>query len=100
MAKASKTAKQHQREHLVAAYAQRRHLLKETARVAPTQQERSDARAALARLPRDASPVRLRNRDIVDGRPRGHLRAFGLSRIRFREMALKGELPGVTKSSW
>ncbi|WP_330184864.1 30S ribosomal protein S14 [Nocardia sp. NBC_01503] len=56
--------------------------------------------AALARLPRDASPVRLRNRDAADGRPRGHLRKFGLSRIRVREMAHRGELPGVHKSSW
>ena len=51
-------------------------------------------------LPRDASPTRVRNRDMVDGRPRGHLRTFGLSRIRMRQMALRGELPGVTTSSW
>ncbi len=55
---------------------------------------------ALHRLPRDASPTRLRNRDVSDGRPRGHLRKFGLSRVQFRERALRGELPGVTKSSW
>ncbi|UXY32907.1 hypothetical protein [Streptomyces sp. HUAS TT20] len=52
------------------------------------------------RQPRDASATRLRNRDSVDDRPRGHLRAFGLSRIRVREMAHAGELSGVTKSSW
>ena len=50
--------------------------------------------------PRDASPTRLRNRDAIDGRPRGFLRTFGLSRVRFREAAHRGELPGVTKSSW
>ena len=56
--------------------------------------------AALQKLPRDASPVRLRNRDVIDGRPRGHLRKFGLSRVRMREMAHRGELPGVSKASW
>ncbi len=62
--------------------------------------ERADAMRALHALPRDASPTRQRNRDVVDGRPRGHLRAFGLSRVRFRAMAHRGELPGITKSSW
>lgn len=64
---------------------------------------RSEAEAmytALQRLPRDASPVRLRNRDATDGRPRGYLRKFGLSRVRVRELAHRGELPGVHKSSW
>jgi small subunit ribosomal protein S14 len=56
--------------------------------------------AALQKLPRDASSVRVRNRDVVDGRPRGHLRKFGLSRVRMREMAHRGELPGVSKASW
>ena len=56
--------------------------------------------AALHALPRDASPTRLRNRDAVDGRPRGFLRKAGVSRVRFREMALRGELPGISKSSW
>jgi small subunit ribosomal protein S14 len=55
---------------------------------------------ALQNLPRDASPVRVRNRDAIDGRPRGHLRKFGLSRVRMRELAHRGELPGVSKSSW
>ncbi|MEV6299502.1 30S ribosomal protein S14 [Actinoplanes sp. NPDC051861] len=61
---------------------------------------RAEALRALARLPRDSSPVRRRNRDVVDGRPRGVLTRFGLSRVRFREMALRGELPGVRKASW
>ena len=56
--------------------------------------------SALHALPRDASPTRLRGRGASDGRPRGYLRKFGLSRVQFREMALRGELPGVTKSSW
>ncbi|MET7771638.1 30S ribosomal protein S14 [Nocardia sp. NPDC005366] len=62
--------------------------------------DRETAQSAPQRLPRDASPVRLRNRDAADGRPRGHLRKFGLSRVRVREMAHRGELPGVHKSSW
>lgn len=55
---------------------------------------------ALQKLPRNASATRLRNRDAIDGRPRGYMRKFGLSRIKFREMAHKGELPGVKKASW
>jgi small subunit ribosomal protein S14 len=62
--------------------------------------ERSAAQAELRRQPRDASPTRLRNRDAVDGRPRGTFRRFGISRIRLREMAHAGQLPGVRKSSW
>ena len=54
----------------------------------------------LQKLPRNSSPTRLKNRDMLDGRPRGYLRRFGLSRINFREKASKGEIPGVTKSSW
>ena len=55
---------------------------------------------ALQKLPRDASATRLRNRDAIDGRPRGYMRKFGLSRIKFRELAHKGEIPGVKKASW
>ena len=54
----------------------------------------------LQKLPRNSSPTRLKNRDLLDGRPRGYMRPFGLSRINFREKASKGEIPGVTKSSW
>lgn len=55
---------------------------------------------ALQKLPRDASRTRIRNRDSIDGRPRGYISKFGISRVKFREMANKGELPGVKKSSW
>jgi small subunit ribosomal protein S14 len=55
---------------------------------------------ALQKLPRDASATRIRNRDAIDGRPRGYMRKFGLSRLKFRELAHKGELPGVKKASW
>ncbi|AII05443.1 30S ribosomal protein S14 [Rhodococcus sp. ACS1] len=101
MAKKSKIAKNEQRKIVVARWAERRAELKETIRrPSSSEDERAEARAALQRLPRDASPVRLRNRDAADGRPRGHLRKFGLSRVRVREMAHRGELPGVHKSSW
>ena len=55
---------------------------------------------ALQKLPRNASATRVRNRDSIDGRPRGYMRKFGLSRLTFRELAHKGELPGVKKASW
>jgi small subunit ribosomal protein S14 len=101
VAKKSKIAKNRQRAATVARYAERRAALK-AAVVDPalSQEERMQAVRALSRLPRDASPVRLRNRDQVDGRPRGHLRKFGLSRVNVRTLAHRGELPGVTKSSW
>lgn len=101
MAKKSKIAKDARRREVVARYAERRARLKRAA-VDPalTGSERAAARSALQRLPRDASPVRLRNRDVVDGRPRAVHRMFGLSRVRLREMAHAGQLPGVRKSSW
>ena len=55
---------------------------------------------ALQKLPRNSSPSRRKNRDMLDGRPRGYMRRFGMNRIRFREDASKGNIPGVTKSSW
>ncbi|WP_405178271.1 30S ribosomal protein S14 [Nocardia sp. NBC_01377] len=101
MAKKWKIARNEQRERIVERYAIRRGELKEIIRdPATSQADRAVAQSALQRLPRDASPVRLRNRDAADGRPRGHLRKFGLSRVRVREMAHRGELPGVHKSSW
>lgn len=101
MAKKSKIARDAQRRAVVARYAERRLDLKR-ASVDPQRSpaEREQAMRELHALPRNASPTRLRNRDAVDGRPRAVLRKFGLSRIRLREMAHRGELPGVTKSSW
>jgi small subunit ribosomal protein S14 len=61
---------------------------------------RDEARAKLQRLPRDASPVRLRNRCALTGRPRGVYSKFGLGRNKLRDLALKGEIPGVIKASW
>jgi small subunit ribosomal protein S14 len=100
MARRSLTEREKRRARLVARYAERRTALKELI-VAPDTAPalRADAVRRLAALPRDASPVRQRIRDSVDGRPRGVLRFFGLSRIRFREMALRGQLPGVRKGS-
>ena len=89
MAKKSKIAKDKKQRALVAIYAEKRAALKEAGDY-----------AALAKLPKDASPVRLQNRDSLDGRPRGFMRKFGISRITFRDLAHKGELPGVKKASW
>ena len=100
MAKTSKIAAERRRRVIVARYAGRRAELKQLARAADSLEQRMAAQRALAKLPRDASPTRLRNRDAVDGRPRGHLRIAGVSRVRFRQMADAGELPGITKSSW
>jgi small subunit ribosomal protein S14 len=89
MAKKSKIARQAQRQEVVDRYRAIREDLK----------ERGDYKK-LSLLPRNASPTRLRNRDALDGRPRGYIRKFGLSRIHFRELASKGEIPGVKKASW
>lgn len=89
MAKKSKIAKDQKQRELVAIYAERRRALKEAGDY-----------EGLAKLPRNASPVRLRNRDSIDGRPRAYIRKFGVSRIKFRDLAHKGELPGVKKASW
>ena len=101
MAKKSKIAKNEERRIIVARYAAKRAELKK-ALVDPngTDESREAARIGLQKLPRNASPVRVRSRDSVDGRPRGVLTKFGISRIRFRDMAHRGELPGITKSSW
>ena len=101
MAKTSKIAKNNQRRAIVARYAERRQALRAVIKDSrATVAEREEAQRALARLPRDSSPSRLRNRDAVDGRPRGFIRKAGISRVRFREMAHRGELPGITKASW
>lgn len=101
MAKKSKVAKNDQRLIVVERYRERReHLTSIISSHTATPEEKADARSQLSKLPRDASPTRIRNRGSSDGRPRGYLRKFGLSRVQFRAAALRGELPGVTKSSW
>ncbi|WP_369390983.1 30S ribosomal protein S14 [Streptomyces sp. CG1] len=101
MAKKSKIAKNDQRREIVARYAARRAELKEIIRrPSSPAAERLAAQRELRRQPRDASATRVRNRDQIDGRPRGYLRAFGLSRVNLREQAHNGFLPGVRRSSW
>ncbi|MEU2871810.1 30S ribosomal protein S14 [Streptomyces olivoreticuli] len=101
MAKKSKIAKNEQRRLTVARYAARRAILKAIIRDPHTPAaERAAAGAELRRQPRDASATRVRNRDSVDGRPRGYLGTFGLSRVNVRQQAHAGFLPGVRKSSW
>jgi small subunit ribosomal protein S14 len=101
VAKKSKIVKNDRRRAIVARYAQHRAELKEIIRSpSSTGGQRAAAQSELARQPRDASPAQLRNRDAVDGRPRGHLRKFGLSRVRVRQLAHNGQLPGVRKASW
>ena len=101
MAKTSKIVKNEQRKQKVALYAERRAELKRIiADPASSFDARGEAQLRLQKLPRDASPIRIRNRDVADGRPRGYLRKAGISRVRFRTMAHRGELPGITKSSW
>ncbi|MEE1768125.1 30S ribosomal protein S14 [Streptomyces sp. JV185] len=101
MAKKSKIAQNEKRKVTVERYAARRAELKEIIRRPGIREaERVAAVEELRRQPRNASATRVRNRDSVDGRPRGHLRKFGLSRVRMREQAHAGFLPGVTKSSW
>ena len=101
MAKKSKIARNNQRAVIVERYAAKRlELKKQLVSPTSTDEQREEARVGLQKLPRNASPVRLRNRDAIDGRPRGVLSKYGISRVRFRDMAHRGELPGVTKSSW
>ena len=89
MAKESVKATQRKRDAMVARYAEKRAALKAAGDY-----------AALDQLPRNASPVRLKNRCQLTGRPKGYIRYFGLSRVIFRDMALNGKIPGVKKASW
>lgn len=101
MAKKSKIARNAQRAIIVARYAERRAELKRIiACTTSGSMERVAAQAELQCQPRNASATRVRNRDVVDGRPRAYVGKFGLSRIRMRTMAHRGELPGLRKSSW
>jgi len=89
------------RAGIVKKYAAKRAKLKELSRSPRSSpEERAAAIAALQALPRDASPSRLRNRCAITGRPRGVYRKFGLSRVKIREVASRGEIPGLAKASW
>ncbi|MFE8072950.1 30S ribosomal protein S14 [Marinobacteraceae bacterium S3BR75-40.1] len=101
MAKISMKQRELKREKTVAKYAAKRAELKAIIKNPElSEEERWDAQQKLQKLPRDASPVRLRNRCQMTGRPHGVLRKFQLSRIKLREEGLKGNVPGLTKSSW
>lgn len=89
MAKKSVIAREAKRKRMVAKYADLRKALKEAGDY-----------DALDKLPRNASPVRLHNRCKLTGRPKGYMRRFGINRVTFREMALSGKIPGITKASW
>lgn len=101
MAKISMIERERKRERLVAKYADKRAELKSIINDAKrSDEERAQARLALQKLPRNANPTRLRNRCEITGRARGVYQQFGLGRAKIRELAFRGELPGVTKSSW
>ncbi|MCB1247258.1 MAG: 30S ribosomal protein S14 [Acidimicrobiia bacterium] len=101
MAKTSKIAKNNKRAELVARYADRRaELIKVIKDPEASYEDKREAYAKIAKMPRDASATRYRNRCNVSGRPRAYFRKFGLSRIALRDMAHRGELPGIRKASW
>lgn len=86
---------------MVARYAGKRKALKKVINSpSSTPEEVDEAIMRLQKLPRDASPIRVKNRCSQTGRPRGYLRKFGVSRVALRELALQGQIPGVVKSSW
>ncbi|HGA3639440.1 TPA: 30S ribosomal protein S14 [Streptococcus agalactiae] len=89
MAKKSRIAKFQKQQKLVEQYAELRRELK----------EKGDYEA-LRKLPKDSNPNRLKNRDLIDGRPHAYMRKFGMSRINFRNLAYKGQIPGIKKASW
>jgi small subunit ribosomal protein S14 len=89
MAKKSMIARDEKRKKMIVKFAAKRAELKELGDL-----------EGLAALPLNSSPTRWKNRDFLSGRPRGYMRRFGLNRINFREKASKGEIPGITKSSW
>ncbi len=101
MAKKSKIVREHKLIKKVQKYASLRAELKEIIKnPGSSSEDKKAAVAKLDKLPRSSSPIRIRTRCFKTGRPRGVIRRFNLSRIAFREMALKGEIPGITKASW
>ena len=101
MAKKSVKQREDKREKLVAKYAKKYAELQAIARDGQrSDEERYAARLELQKLPRNANPTRLRNRCELTGRPRGTFRKFGLARTKIRELAFKGDIPGVVKASW
>jgi small subunit ribosomal protein S14 len=101
MAKTNMVEREKRRAKIAARFATRRRELKELIRSPKTSaEERSAAQVKLQKLPRDASPTRGRNRCAITGRSRGVYRKFGLARVKIREVANRGEIPGLSKASW
>ena len=101
MAKVSMIQRDRKRQRLVNRYAKRRAAARATIKdPSSTLEQRMAAQETLQKMPRDASPMRLRNRCSITGRPRGYYRRFGLGRNKLREAAMRGDIPGLTKSSW
>lgn len=101
MAKKSTVAREKKRLKTVRQYAPKRAVLKKIiASASSSDEERRDAMERLQRLPRNASPVRLRNRCAITGRPKGFYRKFGLGRNKLREQTMQGNIPGLNKASW
>ena len=101
MAKLSLINREKKRRKVVAKYAAKRaDLIKVIADRSASSETRTEARARLQALPRNASPTRLRNRCSITGRPRGVYSKFGLGRNKLRELAMRGEVPGMAKASW
>jgi small subunit ribosomal protein S14 len=101
MAKKSMLMRQRHREAAVKRYAAKRAELKELIRDPKTSDDdKVDAQKKLQKLPRDANPIRLRNRCALTGRPHGYYRKFGLARTKLRETTMRGEIPGLRKASW
>ncbi|MEO8333041.1 MAG: 30S ribosomal protein S14 [Gallionella sp.] len=101
MAKKAVINREQKRREMVAKFAPKRALLIaaiENSKL--SDEDRAEARLKLQALPRNSSPVRLRNRCALTGRPRGTFRKFGLGRIKVREFAMRGEIPGIVKASW
>ena len=101
MAKLSTVLRNEKRRKLVAKFkAKRTALMAVIDDANASDEDRAAARAKLERLPRDSSPVRVRNRCALTGRPRGYFRKFGLARNKLRDIAMRGEVPGLAKASW
>lgn len=101
MAKIAVINRDLKRREIVKKYAVKRaELLAAISDMKLSDEDRAAARLKLQALPRDASPVRLRNRCALTGRPRGTFKKFGLGRIKIREFAMRGEIPGIVKASW
>ena len=101
MAKVSMINRELKRQRMVKKYASQRSELRAVIKnMSLSEEERSEARIALNKMPRDASPSRLRNRCSLTGRPHGYYRKFGLGRNKLREAAMQGDVPGLVKASW